>query len=100
MRPGFSVTIAVIVPGRKAIAQGESKVATSETVNGGFADGASALVECDVPQLASRRKKAACIASRVIRDCSVSPLEPLLTFRPLTKGHDATLQLTLNRHRG
>ena len=64
-RPGFSVTTAKGRFGRKAIAQGLSKVATVDVVNGGLLDGrfagpidtpesgACELVRADVPQAAS-----------------------------------------------
>jgi hypothetical protein len=53
MRPGFSVTSAVLVvripePGKNAIAQGELKVATWLVVNGGFAP-----AEGDAPHASS-----------------------------------------------
>jgi hypothetical protein len=46
MRPGFSVTIAVVDPGRKAIAQGELKVAIAL-----IAKGAPAGAGSDAPTL-------------------------------------------------
>ena len=58
MRPGFSVTIAVFVPGTNANAQGLSKVATGDVTNEvpellvGWA-----VVELELPQAASSRRK-------------------------------------------
>jgi hypothetical protein len=69
IRPGFSVTSALALPGRKAIAQGLSKVATSDVLNGGplrAAADASELPDCaevgpDAPQAATASKREACI---------------------------------------
>jgi hypothetical protein len=57
MWPGFSVTIAVVEPGRKSIAHGLSNVATGAAVKGGSAGDAGAapslfLVVADEPQAA------------------------------------------------
>jgi hypothetical protein len=66
IRPGFSVTRALLLPGRKAMAQGELNVAMGEILNGGSPDGWTALAEGADPQDASIRKHAACIARNVI----------------------------------
>ena len=67
--PPFSVTSAMLVigtplPGRKSIAQGESKLATSVTVKG-RSDGVACAADCDG---ARRRRQAAATA----RSCALS----------------------------
>jgi hypothetical protein len=77
MCPGFSVTIALLDPGRKASAHGSSNVATAVDENGGeeeerFAGpvdvpdprGVCAFVCVDVPQAASESRSAGNIKYR------------------------------------
>ena len=66
MRPGFSVTTAMLDPGRKAIAQGLSNVAIDAVANGGSDAGrfaapafeSSEFVRADVPHAAKMRRVA------------------------------------------
>ena len=67
MRPGFSVTSARAPPGRKAMAQGDSKVATGEILNGGSPESWPTMADGADPQAARTRKLAACMMRILIK---------------------------------
>src|SRR3954468_19466107 len=95
MRPVFSVTSAWFVPGRNAIAHGESKLTTGVATNGRpDALPACAWVGPELPQAASTRN-AACIRRGIIQAVSFLASEPSGRLRPLTQDSHASLQLTL-----
>ena len=100
--PGFSVTMAWFVPGRKASAQGALKVATGEIANCGSSV-CAALDEGAAPHAASRHSERACIKRRVIVAIpymAVMAHGVIARCGPLYKTADATLQPSLARDRG